>query len=32
LLPVLFYGKYERLEPQIHAELAARRASARLPG
>jgi len=32
LLPVLFYGKYERLEPQIHAELGARRASARLPG
>jgi sugar (glycoside-pentoside-hexuronide) transporter len=27
LLPVLFYGRYERLEPQIHAELTARRQS-----
>jgi sugar (glycoside-pentoside-hexuronide) transporter len=26
LLPVLFYGRFERLEPQIHAELDQRRA------
>ena len=25
LVPVLFYGKYERMEPSIHADLAARR-------
>jgi Na+/melibiose symporter-like transporter len=25
-VPVLFYRKYERMEPQIHAELEARRA------
>jgi Na+/melibiose symporter-like transporter len=28
LLPVLFYRRYERLEPQIHAELEARRKAA----
>jgi sugar (glycoside-pentoside-hexuronide) transporter len=28
LVPVLFYRKYERMEPQIHAELDARRAAA----
>jgi len=28
IIPVLFYRKYERLEPQIHAELDQRRASA----
>lgn len=28
LVPVLFYGRYERLEPQIHAELARRRSAA----
>ena len=27
VVPVLFYKKFERLEPQIHAELAARRAA-----
>lgn len=26
LIPVMFYGKYERLEPRIHAELELRRA------
>jgi hypothetical protein len=26
VIPVLFYKKYELLEPQIHAELEARRA------
>ena len=26
LLPVLFYGRFERLEPQIHAALVKRRA------
>jgi Na+/melibiose symporter-like transporter len=26
LLPALFYGRFERLEPQIHAALAQRRA------
>ena len=25
LVPVLFYGKFERLEPQVHAELEKRR-------
>lgn len=29
LVPVLFYGKYEKLEPQIHRELNERRAQAR---
>jgi hypothetical protein len=24
-VPVLFYGRFERLEPRIHAELEARR-------
>jgi sugar (glycoside-pentoside-hexuronide) transporter len=28
LLPVLFYRRFERMEPQIHAELEARRAAA----
>jgi sugar (glycoside-pentoside-hexuronide) transporter len=28
-IPVLFYGKFERLEPQIHAELDQRRTAAR---
>lgn len=27
LLPVLFYGRFERMEPQVQAELAARRAA-----
>jgi Na+/melibiose symporter-like transporter len=27
-IPVFFYRKYERMEPQIHAELEARRATA----
>lgn len=30
VVPVLFYGKYERLEPRIQAELTARRAAAAL--
>jgi len=32
LLPVLFYGRYERMEPQIHAELETRRRGNRSPG
>lgn len=31
LIPVLFYGKYERLEPQIQRELSERRAQAQKP-
>jgi sugar (glycoside-pentoside-hexuronide) transporter len=29
IVPVLFYGRFEKLEPQIHAELEQRRAAAR---
>jgi Na+/melibiose symporter-like transporter len=28
VIPVFFYGRFERLEPQIHAELDRRRAQA----
>lgn len=31
LVPVLFYGKYEALEPEIHAELERRRSLAAVP-